>query len=89
MGVALATPSDLSVRDRKAFRHVGSGSQPVDVIYAQMYEEMMLSSTGHDGAPLRLGLLEALNAGNLTIVNALGNGVADDQAVYAFRPGDG
>jgi glutamate---cysteine ligase / carboxylate-amine ligase len=86
MGVALAAPSDLSVRDRKAFRHVGSGSQPVDVIYARMYEEMMLSSTGHDGAPLRLGLLEALNAGNLTIVNALGNGVADDKAVYAFVP---
>jgi len=35
---------------------------------------------------LRLGLLEALTAGNLTIVNALGNGVADDKAVYAFVP---
>jgi len=28
MGVALVAPSDLSVRDRKAFRHIGSGSQP-------------------------------------------------------------
>ena len=86
MGVALVAPSDLSVRDRKAFRHIGSGSQPVDVIYAPMDEDMLLSSTGHNGAPLRPGLLEALNAGNLTIVNALGNGVADDKAVYAFVP---
>ena len=86
MGVALAAPSDLSVRDRKVFRHNGSGSEPVDVIYARMYEDMLLSSTGHGGAPLRPGLLEALDAGNLTIVNALGNGVAEDKAVYAFVP---
>ena len=86
MGVALVAPSDLSVRDRKAFRHIGSGSQPVDVIYAPMDEDMLLSSTAHDGMPLRPGLLEALTAGNLTIVNALGNGVADDKAVYAFVP---
>jgi len=86
MGVALATPSDLSVRDQKVFRQTGSGSQPIDVIYSRMYEDMLLSSTGHDGAPLRSGLLEALGAGNLTIVNALGNGVAEDKAVYAFVP---
>ena len=53
-------------------------------MYAWMYEELMLSLTGHDGARLRLGLLEVLNAGDPTIVNALGNGVADDEAVYAF-----
>ncbi len=86
MGLALLAPSDLSVRDRKAFRHLGSDSEPVDVIYARMDEDMLLSSTGHDGAPLRSGLLEALGAGNLTIVNALGNGVADDKAIYAFVP---
>ncbi len=86
MGLALLAPSDLSVRDRKAFRHFDSDSEPVDVIYARMDEDMLLSSTGHDGAPLRSGLLEALGAGNLTIVNALGNGVADDKAIYAFVP---
>lgn len=86
MGVALLAPSDLSVRDRKVFRHTGSGSKPVDVIYARMYEDMMLSSTGHDGAPLGPGVRQALDAGNLSIVNALGNGVAEDKAVYAFVP---
>jgi carboxylate-amine ligase len=86
MGVALVAPSDLSVRDRKVFRRTGFDSEPVDVLYSQMYEDMLLSSTGHDGAPLRTGLLEALTAGKLTIVNALGNGVAEDKAVYAFVP---
>ncbi len=86
MGVALVAPSDLSVRDRKLFRHIGSERRPIDVVYARMDEDMLLSSSSHDGAPLRPGLLEALNAGNLTIVNALGNGVADDKAVYAFVP---
>ena len=86
MDVARVEPSDLSVIDRKLFRHIGSERWPIDVVYARMDEDMLLSSTGHDGAPLRPGLLEALNAGNLSIVNALGNGVADDKAVYAFIP---
>jgi len=86
MGVARVQPSDLSVIDRKLFRHIGSERRPIDVAYARMDEDMLLSSTGYDGAPLRPGLLEALNAGNLTIVNALGNGVADDKAVYASVP---
>ena len=85
-GLALLTPSELSVRDRKAFRHLDSGSEPVDVIYARIDEDMLLSSTGYDRAPLRSGLLEALEAGNLTIVNALGNGVGDDKAIYALVP---
>ncbi len=86
MGLALLTPGDLSVRDRKAFRRFDSGSEPVDVIYARIDEDILLSSTGYDGVPLRSGLLEALDAGNLTIVNALGNGVGDDKAIYALVP---
>jgi glutamate---cysteine ligase / carboxylate-amine ligase len=56
------------------------------VIYARMDEDMLLSSTGHDGAPLRPGLLNAITDGNLTIANALGNGVGDDKAIYAYVP---
>jgi glutamate---cysteine ligase / carboxylate-amine ligase len=86
MGVALVQPSDLSVRDRRVVRHIGTGTQPVDVVYARMDEDMLLSSTGYDGAPLRAVLLGAMADGNLTIANALGNGVADDKAVYAYVP---
>ncbi len=86
MGVPLVQPSDLSVRDRRLVRHIGTGTRPVDVIYARMDEDMLLSSTGYDGGPLRTGLLNAVIGGNLTVVNALGNGVADDKAIYAHVP---
>ena len=86
MGVALVQPSDLSVRDGKLLRHIGSSVQPIDVVYARMDEDMLLSSTGYDGAALRPGLLRAIGTGNLTIANALANGVADDKAIYAYVP---
>ncbi len=86
MGIALVQSSDLSVHDGRLLRHIGSGTYPIDVLYARMDEDMMLSSTGYDGAPLRAGLLEAVAGGTLTIANSLGNGVADDKAIYAYVP---
>jgi carboxylate-amine ligase len=86
MGVALVQPSDLAVRDGKLLRHIGSSVRPIDVVYARMDEDMLLSSAGYDGAPLRPGLLAAIADGNLTIANALANGVADDKAIYAHVP---
>ena len=56
---------------RKVVPHIGSDVRPVDVVYARMEEDMMLSSTGYDGGPLRDGLLEAVGDGTLTIANAL------------------
>jgi carboxylate-amine ligase len=86
MGVALVQPSDLSVRDKRLMQHIGSSVRPIDVVYARMDEDMLLSSTGYDGAPLRPGLLAAISAGNLILANALANGVADDKAIYAYVP---
>jgi carboxylate-amine ligase len=86
MGVALVQPSDLSVRDGKLLRHIGSDVQRVDVVYARMDEDMLLTSIGYDGAPLRQGLLAAITDGQLTVANALANGVADDKAIYAYVP---
>jgi glutamate---cysteine ligase / carboxylate-amine ligase len=86
LGIALVQTSDLSVRDGKLFRHIGSDVHPVDVLYARMDEDMLLSSTGYDASALRPGLLEAVTNGRLTIANALGNGVADDKAVYSYVP---
>ncbi len=86
MGVAVVAPSDLSVREGKLVQHIGSNVRRVDVVYARMDEDMLLSSAGHDGAPLRPGLLGAISEGNLTIANALANGVADDKAIYAYVP---
>src|SRR5581483_11862329 len=86
MAIALVQPSELSVSDGKLVRHVGSNVRPIDVVYARMDEDMLLSSIGYDGLPLRPGLLDAIIAGNLTIANALANGVADDKAIYTYVP---
>lgn len=58
----------------------------VDVVYMRMEEEMFLSSTGADGRALRDPFQTALAAGTVAVANALGNGVADDKAVYAYVP---
>jgi carboxylate-amine ligase len=86
MGVPLVAPSDLSIRDGHVVHHVGNTSRRVDVLYVRMDEDMLLSSAGYEGSPLRDGLLGALADGTLTIANALGNGVADDKAVYTHVP---
>jgi carboxylate-amine ligase len=86
MAVPLVQPADLSVRDGKLVQHIGSHVRRIDVVYARMDEDMLLSSTGYDGAPLRPGLLAAIADGHLTIANALANGVADDKAIYAYVP---
>jgi carboxylate-amine ligase len=86
MDVPLVQPADLTVSDGKLVQHIGSNVRRIDVVYARMDEDMLLSSTGYDGAPLRPGLLAAIADGNLTIANALANGVADDKAIYAHVP---
>ncbi|AHW63281.1 Glutamate-cysteine ligase, Gcs2 [Corynebacterium glyciniphilum AJ 3170] len=58
----------------------------VDVVYMRMEEEMFLSSTGADGTVLREPFQAVLAAGTVAVANALGNGVADDKAIYAHVP---
>lgn len=82
----LAQTGDLSVADGVLYLHDGGERTRVDVLYVRMEEDMLLSSPGHDGRRLRAGVLSALRAGTLTVVNALGNGVADDKALYGYVP---
>lgn len=86
LGIPLVRSSDLSAENGKLLRHIGSDTHPVDVVYARMDEDMLLSSNGYDGAPLRAGLVSAVRSGTLTIANALGNGIGDDKAIYAHVP---
>ncbi len=86
MGIPLVLPHELVVEDGVLYRFRGRTRLRVDVVYARMDEDMLLSSTGHDGQPLRPGLRGAVENGTLTIANALGNGVGDDKAIYAYVP---
>ncbi|MGP9724001.1 glutamate-cysteine ligase family protein [Corynebacterium sp. AOP40-9SA-29] len=58
----------------------------VDVVYMRVEEEMFLSSTAADGRGLRDPFQAVLAAGTVAVANALGNGVADDKAIYAHVP---
>jgi carboxylate-amine ligase len=83
MSVRSVVPAELFVEDGVA--KVAADRSRVDVVYLRM-DDQLNESTGADGAVLGPRLVEAVRRGNLTLANALGNGVADDKAVYAYVP---
>jgi len=86
MGVPLLGPGDLLVSDGKAWHVEPSGVRSrVDVIYLRM-DDQLAHRRGADGKVLGPALVSAVRAHTLTLANALGNGVADDKAIYAYVP---
>lgn len=87
MGIPLVEGRDLVVDNQKVYMKTTSGLSQVDVIYRRVDDEfldpLVFRSDSALGVP---GLLSAYRKGNVAIVNALGNGVADDKAVYAYVP---
>jgi carboxylate-amine ligase len=56
------------------------------VIYLRMDEDSLVHAPGADGMPLGPSLVAALHADTIVLANALGNGIGDDKAVYAYVP---
>lgn len=87
MGVDLVEGRDLVVDNHKVFTKTTNGLKQVNVIYRRVDDEfldpLMFRQDSLLGVP---GLLSAYRRGNVAIVNAVGNGVADDKAVYAHVP---
>ncbi len=87
MGVPLVAARDLLCRDAKLYRRTESGLQRVDVIYRGLEDDRLDPALSKRGARLGIaGLVDAWRAGNITIANAPGTGIADDKAVYAYVP---
>jgi uncharacterized circularly permuted ATP-grasp superfamily protein len=87
MGIPLVEGRDLVVSNHKVFMKTTSGLQQVDVIYRRVDDDFLDPITFNPGSILGVaGLVGAYRKGNVAIVNALGNGVADDKAVYAYVP---
>ncbi|MEO5944335.1 MAG: circularly permuted type 2 ATP-grasp protein [Ferruginibacter sp.] len=87
MGVELVQGSDLVVDNHKVFMKTTSGLQQVDVIYRRVDDEFLDPLVFNPGSMLGVaGIMSAYRKGNVAIVNALGNGVADDKAIYTFVP---
>ena len=87
MGVELVQGSDLVVDDDHVFMRTTRGLRPVHVIYRRIDDEWLDPIFGRQESLVGVaGLVNAYRAGNVAIANALGNGVADDKAVYALVP---
>jgi uncharacterized circularly permuted ATP-grasp superfamily protein len=87
MGIELVEGRDLVVHDNVVYMRTTRGLQRVDVIYRRVDDDFLdplaFRVDSSLGAP---GLFSAYRAGNVTLANALGTGVADDKAIYAYVP---
>lgn len=84
-GFPLATPGELLVEDDVLYHVSEHDRRRVDIAYLRM-DDALGRRTGKDGRVIGPQLLRAVKAGNLTLANALGNGVADDKAIYDYVP---
>jgi uncharacterized circularly permuted ATP-grasp superfamily protein len=87
MGIELVEGTDLVVDQDHVFMRTTRGLKNVDVIYRRLDDEWLDPIFGRQESLVGVaGLVNAYRAGNVAIANALGNGVADDKAVYALVP---
>lgn len=87
MGVELVEGRDLYCTGGRVMMHTTAGPRQVDVIYRRVDDDFLdplqFRPDSVLGAP---GLVEAARRGNVTLANAIGNGVADDKLVYTYMP---
>ncbi|GAM98063.1 protein containing domains DUF404, DUF407 [alpha proteobacterium U9-1i] len=87
MGVELVEGVDLIVRDNQVFTRTTRGPKKVDVIYRRIDDDYLDPLAFRPDSALGVpGLMQAYCAGNVTLANAPGAGVADDKAVYVYVP---
>jgi uncharacterized circularly permuted ATP-grasp superfamily protein len=87
MGIELVEGRDLIVDGGIVYMKTIHGLTRVDVIYRRVDDEFLDSLTFRPDSVLGVpGLMGAHRAGNVALANAVGNGVADDKAIYAYVP---
>jgi len=87
LGVELVEGIDLSVSDDVLYMRTTEGPRRVDVLYRRVddafLDPLVFRPDSMLGVP---GIVAAQAAGNLTIANAIGTGIADDKAIYSYMP---
>ncbi len=87
MGIELVEGRDLIVHNNVVYMRTTGGLRRVDVIYRRIDDDYLDPLVFHPNSTLGVpGLLNAYRAGNVTLANAIGTGVADDKAIYAYVP---
>jgi len=87
MGIELVEAADLEVDDDIVWMRTIDGRVRVDVIYRRLDDDyldpLVFKRDSMLGVP---GLMAAYLAGNVTLTNAPGTGIADDKAIYSYMP---
>jgi uncharacterized circularly permuted ATP-grasp superfamily protein len=87
MGVPLVEGADLVVEDERVFMRTTGGRRAVHTIYRRIGDDFLDPTVFRADSLLGVpGLIGAWRRGNVTLANAVGTGVADDKAVYAYMP---
>ena len=87
MGVELVEGKDLFVKDEEVFMRTTRGPERVDVIYRRFDDDFLDPLAFRSDSALGVaGLLNAYRAGNITLANAIGTGIADDKSIYPYVP---
>ncbi len=87
MGIDLVEGRDLIVKDHIVYMKSIRGLKRVDIIYRRIDDDFLDPEAFREDSALGVpGLLKAYRRGNVAILNGIGNGVADDKAIYAYVP---
>lgn len=87
LGIEIVEGRDLCVRDDIVFMRTTQGLRRVDVLYRRIDDDYLDPEAFRPDSALGVaGLMRAYQAGNVTLTNAVGTGVADDKAVYSYMP---
>lgn len=87
MGIAIVEGRDLTVRDQHVYMRTTKGLRPVHVIYRRIDDDFLDPTVFRPDSALGVpGLIYAYRAGNVSLANSIGTGVADDKVMYYFVP---
>ena len=87
MGIEIVEGRDLVVRDARVFMRTTKGLQPVHVIYRRLDDDFLDPTVFRRDSMLGVpGLINAYRAGNVSLANSVGTGIADDKVMYYFVP---
>ena len=87
MGIEIVEGRDLLVRDARVFMRTTKGLQPVHVIYRRVDDDFIDPTVFRRDSMLGVpGLVNAYRAGNVSLANSIGTGIADDKVMYYFVP---
>ncbi|HEV2691890.1 MAG TPA: circularly permuted type 2 ATP-grasp protein [Verrucomicrobiae bacterium] len=87
MGIEIVEGRDLFIRDSRVFMRTTKGLQPVHVIYRRIDDDFIDPTVFRRDSMLGVaGLINAYRAGNVSLANSIGTGIADDKVMYYFVP---